>query len=749
MVKGKKRKLSDSGNALDTLSSNNEANTTSTHPPKRQKTRRELFVRGLAPTATTENLVSHFSEAFPVKHGVAVNNPQTGQCKGYGFVTFADADDAAQAVTQFQNSVLLGRKIKLDVAEPRHRDVDDTLPLEVATAAGKHKSVPAPEAVAAKERRKAELEARRMDKRPPKLIVRNLPWSVKTEKDLEKLFLSFGKVKQVVLPKKGAGILRGFGFVTLRGKKNAENAINSINGTEVDGRTVAVDWAVDKDIWEGQKEDAVRTKDYIDDAGEDTNSTKANERDNAESSVTKDDESVDDSDIESIDDELSQELGSDSEAETDASEEANLNVESSQTFARQNNSTTLFIRNLPFTATDEQLYEQFSPFGPLRYARVVVDPSTERPRGTGFVSFQRVDDTKSCLRDAPRRKSESVNSLAGPSILQNDESDPSGRYTLDGRVLEVARAVDKTEAVRLAKIGKSARDMQSKDRRRLYLLNEGTIDSQSPLYESLSQTEREIREASYKQRKTLIQNNPTLHLSLTRLSVRNIPRTITSKDLKELARDAVVGFAKDVKAGKREKLSKEELLRGADAMAEAEKERKRKARGIVKQAKIVFESNEGTKVEEKEGKQGGRSRGYGFIEYYTHRTALMGLRWLNGYAVGYKAQENKNWKKASRAEDSDRRKRLIAEFAIDNAQVVHRRKDRENKTRSHREMPRPTETKRKNEKIRDHDDVEKSNDVIRVNQREDDRKQNQMEKQKKRQLVIARKRAQRRGKSAT
>ena len=58
-------------------------------------------------------------------------------------------------------------------------------------------------------------------------------------------------------------------------------------------------------------------------------------------------------------------------------------------------------------------------------------------------------------------------------------------------------------------------------------------------------------------------------------------------------------------------------------------------KGVVKQAKVVFETKEGSKIAEADG--AGRSRGYGFIEYHTHRSALMGLRWLNGREVDLKS----------------------------------------------------------------------------------------------------------------
>ncbi len=239
-------------------------------------------------------------------------------------------------------------------------------------------------------------------------------------------------------------------------------------------------------------------------------------------------------------------------------------------------------------------------------------------------------------------------------------------------------AINKQDAERLNEEGAAHRRKAKEDKRRLYLLAEGTISSKSKLYEKLSPTERNMREASAKQRKSLIESNPSLHLSLTRLSVRNIPRSIGSKELKALAREAVVGFATDVKAGSRAAISKEELSRGGEDMQAAEQARKKAGKGVVKQAKVVFEGAGGSKVSEDSG--AGRSRGYGFIEYHTHRNALMGLRWLNGHLVQYKVKDNAK-SKIGQEELQDRKKRLIVEFAIENAQVVTRRNENEQKAR--------------------------------------------------------------------
>lgn len=633
--------------------------------------RRSLFVRSLPATTTTESLTEIFSQSYPIKHATAVTDKETKQCKGYGFVTFADADDCQRAKEEFNGFVIDGKKLRCEVAEPRQRDQEPG----------------AAPSVSAGQKFKDEREKQKAEYQPPKLIVRNLPWSIKGPNQLTKLFQSYGKVKYAVVPMKKPGLLSGFGFVTMRGRKNAEKAIEGVNGKEVDGRTLAVDWAVDRDAWknetepekegEGEDEEAAEEMDVDGDAEEDGSG-----------------EHIDDG---SFDDE---ESGSDEDAndeDVDMDEDAEKPEHD-----RADNSSTLFIRNLPFTCTDEDLEDHFSQFGATRYARIVLDRNTERPRGTGFVCFYNLEDADNCIREAPRhlpprpadaRGKDASSSHVTKSILQNDESDPSGRYTLDGRVLQVSRAVNQREANRLTQEGVDNRFKRDTDKRRLYLLHEGTIPSNSPQWEKLSPSEQTMREASVKQRKSLIESNPSLSLSLTRLSVRNIPRTITSADLKALAREAFVGFAKDVKAGNRQPLSKEELARGGEEMQNAERDRRARAKGVVKQAKIVFEGREGSKVDEKSG--AGRSRGYGFIEYYTHRSALMGLRWLNGHAIGYQAHEPEaKGKKMSKEVIAERKKRLIVEFAIENAVVVARRKEREDTMQK-----RHIENKKNNEEV--------------------------------------------------
>ena len=162
----------------------------------------------------------------------------------------------------------------------------------------------------------------------------------------------------------------------------------------------------------------------------------------------------------------------------------------------------------------------------------------------------------------------------------------------------------------------------------------------------------------------------------------------------------------------------------------------------------------------------GRSRGYGFIEYYTHRSALMGLRWLNGHSIGYSvAQQGKGVPHGSKAAQleaqQDKKKRLIVEFAIENAQVVHRRQDREEKARERSKAVQqrreageivPSERTldnkgKQNMKVRKRKraaDEAKSAKKTKTEAREAEAKMTENEKTAKRNAIIGRKRQMRR-----
>lgn len=76
-----------------------------------------------------------------------------------------------------------------------------------------------------------------------KLYVGNLSFST-TEEGLQNEFSAHGQVEEVaVITDRDTGRPRGFAFVTMNNDGEARAAIESLNGTELDGRTITVNEA--------------------------------------------------------------------------------------------------------------------------------------------------------------------------------------------------------------------------------------------------------------------------------------------------------------------------------------------------------------------------------------------------------------------------------------------------------------------------------------------------------------------------
>ena len=75
------------------------------------------------------------------------------------------------------------------------------------------------------------------------IYVGNLPYSV-NEDDLRTAFEAFGAVSSAaVIMDKFSGQSKGFGFVEMPDKGEAENAINALNGSDLKGRSLRVNEA--------------------------------------------------------------------------------------------------------------------------------------------------------------------------------------------------------------------------------------------------------------------------------------------------------------------------------------------------------------------------------------------------------------------------------------------------------------------------------------------------------------------------
>lgn len=76
-----------------------------------------------------------------------------------------------------------------------------------------------------------------------RIYVGGLPYST-NEGELENLFAAFGTVNETsIISDRYTGQPKGFGFVEMENDGEAESAINSLNGSQLGGRTLTVNEA--------------------------------------------------------------------------------------------------------------------------------------------------------------------------------------------------------------------------------------------------------------------------------------------------------------------------------------------------------------------------------------------------------------------------------------------------------------------------------------------------------------------------
>ena len=86
-------------------------------------------------------------------------------------------------------------------------------------------------------------------------------------------------------------------------------------------------------------------------------------------------------------------------------------------------SKKLYVGNLPFTTTEEELRRLFEPHGGVSSVKVVTDRETGRPRGFAFVEMNDVDGASAAMRVLDGRE------VGGRALRVNEANDrpaPSG-----------------------------------------------------------------------------------------------------------------------------------------------------------------------------------------------------------------------------------------------------------------------------------------------------------------------------------
>ncbi|KAF7018990.1 hypothetical protein CFC21_032222 [Triticum aestivum] len=169
-----------------------------------------VYVGNLPYHIDNERLKLSFQRAGAVLFSKVIYDRETGQSRGFGFVTMNTVQEAEKAVTIYHGSGMYGRPLTVKIAAPRG-----------------DARVDAP---------------RRQPGSPLRIFVCNLPSQVDNPR-LEELFSKHGKVvdaRVVYERREGASCSRGFGFVTMATGEESYKAIRALNKQILEGNALGV-----------------------------------------------------------------------------------------------------------------------------------------------------------------------------------------------------------------------------------------------------------------------------------------------------------------------------------------------------------------------------------------------------------------------------------------------------------------------------------------------------------------------------
>jgi len=164
-----------------------------------------IFIKNLDKSIDNKDMYDTFS-TFGTILSCKVATDEHGNSKGYGFVHFETEEAANKAIEKVNGMLLSDKKLYVGRFIPR------------------------------KEREK---ELGEIAKRFTNVYIKNFPDNINEDK-LREMFEAFGKITSYKVMYDETGKSRCFGFVAFEEAEAAEEAVNQLNGKEMDGKTVYV-----------------------------------------------------------------------------------------------------------------------------------------------------------------------------------------------------------------------------------------------------------------------------------------------------------------------------------------------------------------------------------------------------------------------------------------------------------------------------------------------------------------------------
>lgn len=179
----------------------------------------KIFVGNLPFSVESADLAELFEQAGSVEMVEVIYDKISGRSRGFGFVTMSSTDEVKAAVEQFNGYEIDGRQLRVNSGPPPPKDDYSSRPPRIGGGGGGGGGG--------------------FDS-SNRCYVGNLSWGV-DDLALETLFNEQGKVLEAkVVYDRETGRSRGFGFVTYGSAEEVQSAIDSLDGADLNGRSIRV-----------------------------------------------------------------------------------------------------------------------------------------------------------------------------------------------------------------------------------------------------------------------------------------------------------------------------------------------------------------------------------------------------------------------------------------------------------------------------------------------------------------------------
>ena len=178
-----------------------------------------IFVGNLSWTVDNDRLSQEFADCGEVISARVQLDRNTGKSRGFGYVTFATTEAVEAAVALTGTKEIDGRILNLDKTTENGASREKR-----AQAFGDVRGAPS-----------------------KVLFVGNLSWNT-VEDTIWDAFSEYGEVASVRIPTdRESGKPKGYGYVEFGAVDSAQNAIDAMNGKELDGRLIRLDFTQPRD----------------------------------------------------------------------------------------------------------------------------------------------------------------------------------------------------------------------------------------------------------------------------------------------------------------------------------------------------------------------------------------------------------------------------------------------------------------------------------------------------------------------